>query len=480
MANRKLIGNSIYSLLLQAASLLFSLLTSPYISEMLGAGSLGKVNFTTAIVGWFVIFSTFGTGVYGVVAIAKTRDDKQEMSKVFSELMVIKAISSFAAIVLYIIIGFSVPKFSVERNLYIVQGILILLNIFSVDWFFQGMENFKFLAIRSIAFKTLGVIMMFLFISSPKDYVVYALISVFSLACANLLNVGYVCKNIKISFRGLNVKRHLKPLGIFFVSALLINVYMMIDQTLLGFLKTDADVALFARARMFFNIGLVITGSINSAIAPILIVSYKNDKAEYGKLLRTTCNLMLFFALPTAAGLFVAAPQIMFLFGSTEFLDGVIALRILSLAIITVAVGSWNYTQRVVVSQKERYGMFVISFVAALSVLLNVLLIPSLGIAGSAISYLAVETIGNTIWYFLMNRVDKFRILRLETIKYFLGALVMAGGMYLLTLLLPDYTWLNLIAIAFLGCLLYLLFCIFSREHITKLVFKKLTTKKHD
>lgn len=474
MDKKRVISNSIYSLLLQAAALLFSLVSSPYLSQVLGADNLGKVNFTTAIAGWFVLVSTFGTSTYGVVAIAKVRDDKEELSKVFSELMLIKTVSTIVALAFYIIVGFSVPRFSAEWNLYLVQSALVGLNIFSIDWFFQGMENYKFITIRSIVFKVIGIAAMFMFIKFKQDYIIYALICIFSLSCSNLLNILYVKKYVKLSFKNVMLKRHMRALIIFLFSTLLINVYMMIDQTLLGFLKTDADVALFARARMFFNFGLVITGGINSALAPSLIISYKNDKEEYYRLLRTTCNLMMFFAVPIAAGLFMLAPQIMVLFGSLEFAEGTQALRILSMTIITVAIGTWNYSQRVVVAKKEKFGIYIITGVALCSVILNFLLIPPLGIAGAALSYFIVENLGNTAWYNAMYRVDKFSIFRFETSKYFLGAASMAVIIYLFVLLCPAVTWLNLIAAVCIGSIYYVLFCILFKEQITILTLKQL------
>ena len=137
--------NYIYSLVYTFVNTLFPLITAPYISQVLGAELLGEVNFATSTATWFASVASIGISNYGIRAVAKVRDDQKELAKVFTELIVINAIMVAIVSVIYFASVFFVPKFRQSAGLMLIASITLLLNVFLIDWFFQGIEEYRFI-----------------------------------------------------------------------------------------------------------------------------------------------------------------------------------------------------------------------------------------------------------------------------------------------------------------------------------------------
>lgn len=468
MAKPSIIKNSFYSFILLITNLFISLITAPYISSVLGAAQLGRYNFINAFASWFSIFSVFGISLYGVRIVAKVRDDKDALSKAFSELIYIRIIFTAISLILFGITIISITRVRQDSTLALIQCGVLLLNVLSIDWLYQGLEDYRYIAIRSLIFRAISVGAIFLFVKTQNHIIIYASIAALSLTASNIVNIFYLKKRIKFYFRGLNIKQHMKPLTFFFITAFFLNIYMMIDQTLLGFLKTDAEVALLARARMFLTIALSVTASINSALMPNLMARYEKDKNEGKRLMEFYSNVMLFFSIPISIGTFFIAKYVLVLIGSEEFLQAKNAMMIFSLSIVTVSLGSFNYAQRIMVYKKESLGIIISAITAGISLLLNILLIGKYGIIGCAVSYVVAEHIGNLVWYIIAKKIDGFNIfLRYDNLKYYIAGLIMIIVMYLSgRYFFGDIRWMNFILQTILGASTYLIVLAILKEPV--------------
>ena len=138
---KSLAKNSLYNIIYKCSSLVFPLVTAAYISRVLLAEGIGKVNSASNIVQYFVILAALGLPTYGTKVIAAKSKEKKELSKAFSELFLINAISSTVCTLCYYIMIFNVSYFRDKIQLFVVMGFLIPLNIINVDWFYQGQEE---------------------------------------------------------------------------------------------------------------------------------------------------------------------------------------------------------------------------------------------------------------------------------------------------------------------------------------------------
>ena len=171
---KSLAKNSTFNAFYTIMNLLFPLITSVYVARVLLPEGIGKVAYAQSIVSYFVIIASLGLPNYGLREIARVRDKLNEKNKLFTELLIVNAISTSIALVSYIVLILLIPSLNSQFNLFVACGLLIFLNYFNIDWFYQGEEEYVFIVCRSMIIKILSILAIFLFVRKQSDYVIYA------------------------------------------------------------------------------------------------------------------------------------------------------------------------------------------------------------------------------------------------------------------------------------------------------------------
>ena len=148
--------NFIMNFILTASQFIFPLITFPYVSRVLQAAGNGKLSFVASVSNYFIMIASLGIPTYGIRACAKVRDDKNNLSKTVQEIYLINLIMTVLATAIYIICIFSVSKFQADKNLFLIYGLNIVLNMFGMNWLFQALEQYDYITFRSIAFKVIS------------------------------------------------------------------------------------------------------------------------------------------------------------------------------------------------------------------------------------------------------------------------------------------------------------------------------------
>lgn len=418
--------NYLYNMILTCLSLLFPLITAPYVSRILGADNLGKVNFATAFVNWFVIISAFGTATYGLRETAKIKNNRDKLSKLFSELLVIKIITTLIVILIYFVIIFNIEKFYLELDLYLIFSLNIILNIFTIDWFYQAIEDYKYITLRSIIFKIISILAMFIFVKKQENYIIYGAISVFALSFSNILNYIYSKNFVSVKLKNINIKRHFKKLFVFFLSSLVISCYTILDQVVVGFLVSDSAVAFLSRSKQVVSIGQSVTNALSTVLIPKAAFYYENDKKKYKQLIKDSINYIYILALPCTVGIFLLSNEIMLLLGGKTFVQGSSLLSIVALNVFIVSLGTWNYNQIILPTNNENFGVKVQITMAIVSVVSNFILVPQFGYIGAGISLVLAESSGTIIGIIYTHKLQKYKVFTEEFFKYFISTFFMA------------------------------------------------------
>ena len=170
--------NFIMNFILTASNFIFPLITFPYVSRVLGASGTGKVSFAISV----------GIPTYGIRTAAKVRYDQEKLNRTTQEILSIHLFMMLLVSIVYILAILFVPRFQSDRTLFLVVGVSILLDPLGVNWLYQGLEQYGYIAKRSIFLKFVGVILMFMFIHSPDDYVFYRVHSILASAGSNVLH----------------------------------------------------------------------------------------------------------------------------------------------------------------------------------------------------------------------------------------------------------------------------------------------------
>lgn len=406
---QKSIGiNVIWNGILSLSSILFPIITFPYITRVLGVETNGAISFTTSVVNYFALFATLGLSSYGVKACAQVKDDKDQLSRVTQELLII---SSVAAIIVLIVLYFSlwvVPQFESYKSLMMVYSINIVLNVLGMNWMYQGIEKYKYITTRSISFKIISIVLMFIFVKKPSDGVIYAMISVFAVSAGNILNIIY--SHNYISFKKdkeYNFSRHLKPIFILFATTLAINVYSHMDTIMLGLYHGDYATGIYSVAVKVKTILLTLISSFSVVMMSRLSYVGRNSENSMYGLLQKSYELLLFVTIPICAFFTLFSHESVVFLSGASFADASTPMRILIPTIIISSVSQIVGSQYSVSIGKEINLMIAVVTGAVVNVIFNSIFIPKLSYNGAAIGTLIAEATQCAIQIFLARKMVK-------------------------------------------------------------------------
>ena len=358
--------NFIMNAILTMSSFLFPLITFPYVSRVLLPAGTGRVSFANSVVTYFVMISQLGIPTYGIRACAVVRDDEEKLKKTVYELFIINVVMSIFAYVVFFIALASVPRLRADRNLFLITSTLIFFNTIGVEWLYKALEQYTYITIRSIIFKFIALIAMFILVRNVDDYVIYGGISIFAASASNVFNFIRLRKIIgtkKVS--NLNFKKHFKPVFMFFIISCATTIYTNLDNVMLGFMKDDVEVGYYNAATKIKNILVSIVTSLGTVLMPrasyyiqqeMWDEFYKLSKKAIKFVLLAAASMMIYFMIFAREGV---------LFLSGEAFGGAVVPMII--VMISTFAG------------------------AIVDLILNAIFIPFLGSSGAAIGTLVAE-----------------------------------------------------------------------------------------
>lgn len=470
---KSLINSMAYNTWYTMINLLFPLITMPYLARVLGADGVGEVNFAASIVSYFIIIAALGIPLYGIREIANVREDKKKLEKTFSEIFVINAISSSISIVLYLMV-IQLNIFEENRILLYINGITLLFNIANIDWLYRGLEEYKYITIRSTIIKLLSLVCIFIFIKDTNDFVVYSIISVLALNLNHLWNIIHSRKFVKISFNDLNLKKHLRPIIILVSVDLAVSIYVNLDTTMLGILCNAKTVGYYTNSIKINKIVVSIVTSITTVLIPRLSYYIKNDmRDKFEKLVVVALKTITCISVPASIGIFVLAKPIVENFLGMEFSPAIITIKILSLLIIILSVGNLFGTQILIPIGKENYLLKSVVCGAVINFILNLILIPKFENNGAAIASVIAEFSVMVIQIVFVRKYFKVKIISIDLVKIIFSAFIMILGIKAIEIFIIVNDYLIIILDIIIGGSLYLLTNIILKESATIMILDK-------
>ncbi|WP_299285777.1 flippase [uncultured Mucilaginibacter sp.] len=401
--------NYFYNLLLTLANLLFPILSFPYVSRVLGPEGIGKVQFIFSFAQYFATIASFGIPIYGMKEIACYKDDMQGRSRVFSELLVIYVLTSVCLSVLYLAVIYTFPYFNVNRDMYRAALLLVLLGCSYTDWVYMGMEEFKSIALRSVLFKVIGLLLIFTFIKTTADYRNYLYLMMFSFLGNNILSLFLLKGKVGLTLLGLQLRKHTMPLLFIFGSTIAASMYADSDTVLLGFLSNSKTVGLYTAAVKLSKISIPIVTSMGVILMPKIAKYFaEKDMAEIQNTLDQTFRFLVFLGVPIAFGLALLAPEFIALFSGRQFLEAANSMRVLSVLPLIIGFAHFLLFMILVPAGRNREMFLCVIGGLIISLLLNVLLIPILRQVGSAIANVCSETVVTLLYFYFIKKNFSF------------------------------------------------------------------------
>ncbi len=392
---KSLYKNYAFNLVKTVSAMVFPIITFTYSSRILGAEGLGKVNFAKSVMACFTMIAMLGMNHYGTREAAKLRDDRTKLSKYVHEMLFLNAATTATAYVILFLAIKTVPKLQNYTVLLLINSITILLQGMGMEWLYQGLEEYQYIAVRSVLFQFLSLVALFVFVRTSKDVPVYAVIQTIASSGSYVFNFINVRKYIDFRWVGkYEIRKHLKPLLWLFAMTVSVELYTVLDSTMLGFLKGDVAVGKYTAAIKVNKLVNTLINSLGVVMLPRLsyyISAGQREKAE--RLIEKVYNYVFMMSVPACIGLFLLNDEIMLLFSGREFQSAALTMRLLTPIVLVIPFSVVTNNQIFVPMGKEKLILISTCAGALTNFSLNMILIPQYGENGAAIATTLAETV---------------------------------------------------------------------------------------
>lgn len=448
--------NFIMNAILTVSSFVFPMITFPYASRVLLVENYGKVTFATSVLTYFAMFAALGIPNYGIRACARVRDDKVKLSRTAQELMIINLITSAITYVAFFVSLIFVKRFQQDSTLLIINSVSILLNTLGVTWLYSALEQYSYITVRNIVCKIVSIILMFIFVHNPSDYVIYGAIAMVASGGSNLLNFLNLRKCIILKPLGnYHFKQHLKPIFIFFATSVAISVYTNLDTVMLGFMTDDIQTGLYGASVKVKNLLTGVVSSLGNVLLPRLSLYVSNQESDkFYETLSKVLNFLLLISLPLTIYFVFYSRTSILLFSGAEYEGATLPMQLLMPTVFLIAISGLTGNQMLVPLGRERVVMTSVICGALVDFGLNWLFIPKWGAAGAAAATLVTEFVVLAVQLFFLRSLA-WKVARGVRYRPILVSLLAATAVGFLTyrfLHIPSYFWtLAVSAVLFFG-----------------------------
>lgn len=335
-----LFKNTIYKSILSMVNIVVPIIIGPYIMRLLDVDLYGMYNRVFADFQMFLAFAGFGVYTLGVREISKIRDNKEKVSRLFTNLFTISLLSNILILILYVIYSFIFSS-GIARILYLVMTIQIFANIFYVEFVNEALENYKFITVKSVIVKLIYFAAILLAVRNPDDIAIYAIVVSLTVFLNNIISFIYAKRRIKFDFSKIEIKKYLKSLVAVLVITNLDLLYSQLDRVMLGKYVSDVSVTVYYTAYYLISTLSAIPYAIINVSIPRLSYLLKNDGKEmYEEKLNNSLSSLLFIIVPMCLGVFVLSKEIIILYAGEKYLMAVVPLMITSVVRIIISLES--------------------------------------------------------------------------------------------------------------------------------------------
>ena len=376
--NKSLKLNFLMNVMLTMSSFIFPLITFPYVSRILLPIGTGKVSFATSIVTYFSMFAQLGIPTYGIRVCATVRDDRKKLSKVAQELLIINLVMCILSYAVLFIAIFTVPRLKEEKNLYIILSFTIILTSIGMEWLYKALEQYTYITMRSVFFKFVALVAMFLLVHKQEDYILYGGITIMAASASNVLNLVNVHKYIDLKPIGnYDFKRHIKPIVIFFAMSCATTIYTNLDTVMLGFMATDADVGYYNAAVKIKSILVSVVTSLGAVLLPR--ASYYIQQGELKQFRRITSKALTFvflIATPLMVYFIYFAKEGIYFLSGSAYESAVVPMQLIMPTLLLIGITNILGIQMLIPMGKEKVVLYSEIWGAVVDVIINAILIP--------------------------------------------------------------------------------------------------------
>jgi O-antigen/teichoic acid export membrane protein len=424
------------------------------------------------------MFAQLGIPTYGIRACAKVRDDKQKLTKTAQELLIINLVMSVVSYLVFFICLLTIPRLQEDRTLYIIVSSNILLTSIGMEWLYKALEQYSYITIRSIIFKFVALIAMFMLVHEQKDYIVYGGISIFAGCASNILNFINVHKYICLKPVGnYNFKPHFKAVGVFFAMACATTIYTHLDTVMLGFMATDDDVGYYSAAVKIKTILVSIVTSLGTVLLPRASYYVEQNKMdEFRKITKKALNFVFLLATPLTIYFMIFAKQGIYFLSGSAYTGAIVPMQVIMPTLVLIGITNILGIQILVPTGREKFVLYSEIIGAVVDLILNAILIPIMQSTGAAIGTLAAEFAVLVVQYIALRKEIKPAFAAIKYYKIIIAIiLAIAASLWVNLLQFGSFVTLAISAVCFFA--VYGVILIIMKENLVVEIFRQMIDK---
>lgn len=386
--------NFFYSSILTSANYLFPLLTFPYVSRVLGVTNVGIVNFVDSVIHYFILFSMMGISAVGIREIAKSKSSQEKLNEVFNSLFWLNTLTTTIALLILLIFTYTVPQLYTHWEMMLIGGLKLMSNYLLIDWFYRGLEEFKYITVRTLIVKSLYVITVFLFVKEQSDYPIYFLLITLMFTLNALINLFYARHFIQWRVRKINISLFLSPFLMLGVYMFLTSMYTSFNMTYLGFVCNETEVGYYATASKLYKILIALFSAFTGVMLPRMSSLLSEGKTdEFMSLLKKSVNILFSFSIPLIIFFIVFAPIIIEIIAGRGYEGAILPMRIMMPLMLIIGYEQILIVQTLTPLKKDKAILRNSIYGASVGVILNIILVSTYASVGSSIVWITSEIV---------------------------------------------------------------------------------------
>ena len=475
MAKKSITKNYIYNMVYQVLTLVLPLITTPYLSRVLGAEGIGIYGYTFSVVTYFVLFGSLGVALYGQREIAYAGEDKEKRKKIFIEVNIFRWITIAIATIIYFFVF-------MRNNTYQVYYRILLFELFAaafdISWFFQGMEEFKKTVIRNVLVRICSVALVFLIVKTKEDLAKFVLIYSLADFIGNLSLWLYLPKYTDgVKVKNIEVWKHVVPILMLFIPQIANQVYKILDTTMIGKLVIDkSETGYYEQSQKVIRLLLTIVTSLGVVMIPRMASTFASgDKEKVNEYMKMSFKFVFFLSFPLMFGIVSISKSFVPLFFGEGYDKVILLIAIMSPILVLMGIANVVGTQYLLPTKRQKEYTISVTIGVIVNFFLNYYLIKNFAAIGAAIatvlSQLVVDIVQLT---YIRKDINIINMIGLSW-KYLVSGIIMYGFCMITSLVVDRGYVFEIASQVIVGIIVYFTMLIILKDDY---VYKFLSTVK--
>lgn len=438
MAKKSITKNYIYNMVYQVLILILPLITTPYLSRVLGAEGIGIYGYTYSIVTYFILFGSLGVAMYGQREIAYAQENVEARKKVFIEIVIFRFITISIAIAFYYFLFIRGAEYQIYYQILLLE---LIAAAFDISWFFQGMEEFKRTVTRNVLVRICSVSLVFILVKTKEDLAKFTLIYSLADLIGNLSLWLYVPKYIKgVKVKNVNVFKHLPQITLLFIPQIANQIYKILDTTMIGALVSDkTETGYYEQGQKVIRLLLTIVTSLGVVMVPRMASTFASgDKEKIKSYMKMSFKFVFFLAFPIMFGIISISQAFVPVFFGSGYDKVVILINIISPILILMGMANVLGTQYLLPTKHQKEYTISVSIGVIFNFILNYILIRKFASIGASVATVLSELIVVIIQFQFVKKEINLKNLFGMAWKYLLSGIIMFAVCFGIRLLLAT------------------------------------------